>query len=175
MSAVMSTDERYEQSMAKAKERAARSQANGSISTSVPSVIERISSPVISPQAYVAPAPVLPVTTEPKPRATKEASYLALGQLGLIGLKTSADDVYLVIAAACKAGDGSTDLTRRELQALFEKRFERRMDASSISARVNELVTAQRVFERKDNRVCSITGNMVGAVYVVMKQTRMVW
>ena len=161
------------------RERAARAQANASISTPVRSVIEQISSPVIAPQSFAppAPSPISPVQpivpTEPKPRATKEASYLALGQLGLVGLKTSADDVYLVIAAACKAG--AADLTRRELQALFEKRFERRMDASSISARVNELVTAQRVFERKDNRVCGVTGNMVGAVYVVMKQTRLVY
>lgn len=155
------------------RERAARAQANASISASLQGAVPA------PPQAFAPPAPA-PVTqpivpTEPKPRATKAASYLALGQLGLVGLKTSADDVYLVIAAACKAGDASTDLTRRELQALFEKRFERRMDASSISARVNELVTAQRVFERKDNRVCTVTGNMVGAVYVVMKQVRLVY
>lgn len=163
----MSTNDRYEQAMAKAKERAARALANASIS--VPSHSE-----VVVAFAPPVPAPVPPIVpTEPKQRATKEASFLALGQLGLLGLKTSADDVYLVIAAACKAG--AADLTRRELQALFEKRFERRMDASSISARVNELVTAQRVLERKDNRVCTVTGNMVGAVYVVMKQQRLVY
>jgi hypothetical protein len=153
------------------RERAARAQANALISASLQSAVPAV------PQSFVPPAPT-PVTqpiipTEPKQRATKDASYLALGQLGLVGLKTSADDVYLVIAAACKAG--AADLTRRELQALFEKRFERRMDASSISARVNELVTAQRVLERPDNRVCTVTGNMVGAVYVVMKQVRLVY
>jgi hypothetical protein len=171
----MNTAQAIDDRLAWVKERAARAQAQAQISTSMPSVIERISSPVISPAAFAppapAPSPVIP--TETKPRATKEASFLALGQMGLIGLKTSADNVYLVIAAACR--NGAADLTRRELQALYEQRFECRMDASSISARVNELVTAQRVFERKDNRVCTVTGNMVGAVYVVMKQVRLVY
>jgi hypothetical protein len=166
----MTVADRFDDKLAWVRERAARAQANPLISTSSQSEV------VALPQSFAPPmpAPVPPIVpTEPKPRATKEASYLALGQLGLVGLKTSADDVYLVIAAACKAG--AADLTRRELQALFEKRFERRMDASSISARVNELVTAQRVLERLDNRVCTVTGNMVGAVYVVMKQVRLVY
>ena len=108
-----------------------------------------------------------------KKHSTKEASYVALGQLGLMGIKTSADDVYLVIASAIRAG--AVDVTRREVQVLFERRFERRMDANLISARVNELVTAGKVLERKEDRICTVTGNKVGALYVVMKQTRMVW
>lgn len=108
-----------------------------------------------------------------KKHNTKEASFVALGQLGLLGIKTSADDVYLVIASAIRAG--AVDVTRREVQVLFERRFERRMDANLISARVNELVTAGRVFERKEDRICTVTGNKVGALYVLMKQTRMVW
>lgn len=108
-----------------------------------------------------------------KKHSTKEASYVALGQLGLKGIKTSADDVYLVIASAIRAG--AVDVTRREVQVLFERRFERRMDANLISARVNELVTAGKVLERKEDRICTVTGNKVGALYVVMKQTRMVW
>lgn len=166
----MTVADQLDDKLAWVRERAARAQANALISVPVRDV-------VIAPLqdfAPPAPAPVQPILpTEPKPRATKEASFLALGQMGLLGLKTSADDVYLVIAAACRSG--VADLTRRELQALFEKRFERRMDASSISARVNELVTAQRVFERPDNRVCTVTGNMVGVVYVVMKQVRLVY
>ena len=171
----MNTTQAIDDRLAWVRERAARAAASAAISTPVPSVIERISSPAISPQAFAAPTqtsvtqPVM--HAESKRHATKEASFVALGQMGLLGLKTSADNVYLVIAAACRAG--VQDLTRRELQALYEERFECRMDASSISARVNELVTAQRVLERKDNRVCMITGNMVGAVYVVMKQERM--
>jgi hypothetical protein len=166
----MNTAQAIDDRLAWVKERAARAQANSLISISLQSAL-----PVAPQAASPAPTPITqPITpTETKPRATKEASFLALGQMGLLGLKTSADNVYLVIAAACR--NGAADLTRRELQALYEQRFECRMDASSISARVNELVTAQRVFERKDNRVCTVTGNMVGAVYVVMKQVRLVY
>ena len=168
----MNTAQAIDDRLAWVKERAARAQAQAQISTSVPSgVVVAFAPPAPAPTPSQPASPVIP--TETKPRATKEASFLALGQMGLLGLKTSADNVYLVIAAACR--NGAADLTRRELQALYEQRFECRMDASSISARVNELVTAQRVFERKDNRVCTVTGNMVGAVYVVMKQVRLVY
>ena len=147
-------------------------QRQAQISTTPRPVIEVISSPVILPAQPV--APVLPSTApEVKPHSTKEASFQALANMGLLGLKKGADDVYLVIALACRAG--VTDLTRREVRELAEKRFERRIDDSWISARVNELVTAQRVLERPVNRVCTVTGNSVGAVYVVMKQTRMAW
>lgn len=146
------------------KERSARTAANPSISTSP--------RPVIAPSQPV--APVLPSTTpEVKAHSTKQASFEALANMGLLGLKKGADDVYLVIALACRAG--VTDLTRREVRELAEKRFERRIDDSWISARVNELVTAQRVLERPVNRTCTVTGNSVGALYVVMKQTRMAW
>lgn len=147
-------------------------QRQAQISTLPRPVIEAISSPVIAPVRVV--APVLPsVTPEVKAHSTKEASFLALANMGLLGLKKGADDVYLVIALACRAG--VADLTRREIRELAEKRFERRIDDSWISARVNELVTAQRVLERPVNRVCTVTGNSVGALYVVMKQVRLVY
>jgi len=158
------------------RERAARARANALISASAPSVIERISSPVISPAAFAPPSltPVQPVIpTEPKQRATKEASFQSLANIGLLGIKKDSDDIYLVIALACRAG--AVDLTRREIRELAEARFERRIDSSWISRCVNDLVKAQRVLERPDNRVCTVTGNMVGAVYVVMKQVRLVY
>jgi hypothetical protein len=169
----MNTAQAIDDRLAWVKERAARAQAQTQISTFVPSVIERISSPVISPAAFAppapAPSPVIP--SETKPRATKEASFQSLANIGLLGIKKDSDDIYLVIALACRAG--AVDLTRREIRELAEQRFERRIDSSWISRCVNDLVKAQRVLERPDNRVCTVTGNMVGAVYVVMKQQRM--
>lgn len=164
----MTTADLIDDKLAWVRERAARAQALALISVGV-------GSEAVAPlQAFAppVPAPVQPILpTEPKPRATKEASFLALGQMGLLGLKSSADDIYLVIAAACRAG--VHDLTRREIRNLAEQRFERRIDDSWISARVFTLVDSGRVLERPDNRVCTVTGNMVGAVYVVMKQQRM--
>lgn len=151
------------------RERAARAQANALISASLQSAVPAV------PQSFAPQAPT-PVTqpivpTEPKQRATKEASFQSLANIGLLGIKKDSDDIYLVIALACRSG--AVDLTRREIRELAEARFERRIDSSWISRCVNDLVKAQRVLERPDNRLCTVTGNMVGAVYVVMKQQRM--
>ncbi len=161
------------------RERAARAQANVSISTSVPSVIERISSPVISPQAYVAPsAPAQAVqvpdeAVDGNPLPTLDAQVAALQGMGLIGLKTRADDIYLIVATACK--NGADDLTGREIQALYERRYGRRIESGTISARVSELLAAQRILRRPQTRLCTVTRKVAAPVYVVMKQTRMVW
>lgn len=177
MSATLSTDDRYAASMARAQQRVAQ------ISTSVPSVIERISSPVISPQAYAAPA--VPVSTpkqavqvpaetvDANPLPTKDAQMAALSAMGLLGMKTRADDVLLVIATACRAG--VDDLTGREIQTLYERRYGRRIESGTISARVSELLTAQRILRRPQTRICTVTREIAAPVYVVMKQTRMVW
>ncbi len=172
MSTAQAVDQAIDDKLAWLRQRQAQ------ISTLPRPVIEAISSPVlfagVAPDRPVVAVPVLPATTpEVKAHSTKEASFLALANMGLLGLKKGADDVYLVVALSCRAG--VADLTRREIRELAEKRFERRIDDSWISARVNELVTAQRVIERPVNRVCTVTGNSVGAVYVVMKQTRMAW
>ncbi len=93
MSAVMSTDERYAASMARMQQRVA------SISTSVPDVIEAISSQAFA--AATAPkqavrGPAETVDTNPLP--TKDAQMAGLSAIGLLGMKTRADDVLLVIA-----------------------------------------------------------------------------
>ena len=172
------------------RERAARAQANvqseASISTSMPSVIEQISSPVISPQACAAPAPQIStpkqavqlpaeaVDANPfNPLPNKDAQMAALQAIGLLGMKTRADDIYLVIATACKAG--VEDLTGREIQALYERRYGRRIESGTISARVSELLAAQRILRRPQTRICTVTRKVAAPVYVVMKQTRMVW
>lgn len=174
MSAALSTEDRYAASMARAQQRVAQ------ISTSRPSVIERISSPVISPQAYATPVstpkqavqvPVEMVDANPLP--AKDAQFAALQGMGLLGLKTRADDVLLVIATACRAG--VDDLTGREIQALYERRYGRRIESGTISARVSELLLAQRILRRPQSRICTVTREVAAPVYVVMKQTRMAW
>lgn len=174
MSAVMSNDERYEQSMAKAKERAARAQANVSISTSVPSVIEAISFQSFA--AATTPKQAVQVPDEVvdgNPLPTLDAQVAALQGMGLIGLKTRADDIYLIVATACK--NGADDLTGREIQALYERRYGRRIESGTISARVSELLAAQRILRRAQTRLCTVTRKVAAPVYVVMKQTRMVY
>jgi hypothetical protein len=172
----MNTAQAYEDRLAWVKERAARAVTSASISAPVPSVIEHISSPVISPQAYVTPKAAVAVPTESvdaNPLPAKDAQFAALQRMGLIGLKSRADDIFLVIATACKAG--VDDLTGREIQTLYERRYGRRIESGTISARVSELLSARRILRRPQRRVCTVTREVVAPVYVVMKQTRMVW
>lgn len=168
------------------RERTARAQAAASISTSVPSVIEQISSPAISPQAFAATTattaptaprqavqvPVETVDANPSnPLPTKDAQMAALQAIGLLGMKTRADDVLLVIATACRAG--VDDLTGREIQTLYERRYGRRIESGTISARVSELLAARRILRRPQTRICTVTREVAAPVYVVMKQVRM--
>ena len=169
----------YDDKLAWLRERAARAQAAASISASVPSVIEAISSPVISPQAFAARAApkqavLVPAeTVDANPLPTKDAQMAALSAMGLLGMKTRADDVLLVIATACRAG--VDDLTGREIQTLYERRYGRRIESGTISARVSELLAARRILRRPQTRICTVTREIAAPVYVVMKQTRMVW
>jgi hypothetical protein len=186
----MNAAQAYEDRLAWVKERAARAVSAVSISAPVPSVIERISSPVISPQALAAPIdlvnPVDPVvsvlktavhvgvpfeTVDSNPLPAKDAQFVALQRMGLIGLKSRADDIFLIIATACRAG--VDDLTGREIQALYERRYGRRIESGTISARVSELLAARRILRRPQSRVCTVTREMAAPVYVVMKQVRM--
>jgi hypothetical protein len=174
MMAAPSTNDRYEALMAAAKERAARAVSAASISAPLPSVIERISSPVISPQAFAAPKAAVAVPTETvdaNPLPAKDAQFAALQRMGLIGLKSRADDIFLIVATACKAG--VDDLTGREIQTLYERRYGRRIESGTISARVSELLAARRILRRPQSRVCTVTREMAAPVYVVMKQVRM--
>lgn len=194
----MNTAQAIDDRLAWVKERAARAASAAQISTSTPSVIEQISSPVISPQACMTverevvrmtsnmkaskqkPFPPFDIavsvpaeTIDANPLPTKDAQFAALQSIGLLGMKTRADDVLLVIATACKAG--VEDLTGREIQALYERRYGRRIESGTISARVSELLLAQRILRRPQTRICTVTREVAAPVYVVMKQTRMVW
>lgn len=177
MTAVMTTEERYAASMARMQQRVA------SISTSVPDVIEQSSALVVDPVVSVLKtavhvaervAVVIPAETiDANPLPTKDAQMAALSAIGLLGMKTRADDVLLVIATACRAG--VDDLTGREIQTLYERRYGRRIESGTISARVSELLAGRRILRRPQTRICTVTREVAAPVYVVMKQTRMAW
>lgn len=174
----------YDDKLAWLRERAARAQAAVSISTTVDR--ESMSSgikasserpiPVCAVSAGFAPKQAVQVpveTVDANPLATKDAQMAALSAMGLLGMKTRADDVLLVIATACRAG--VDDLTGREIQTLYERRYGRRIESGTISARVSELLAARRILRRPQTRICTVTREIAAPVYVVMKQTRMVW
>lgn len=100
-----------------------------------------------------------------------ETSRESLAGLSLPGQKTQADDVFLVVQLACRAG--VKDLSLREIKQAYMRRFERDIDVSTVSARVNNLVTAQRLMRSTQSRPCSLSGKSVLPVSVPAKQAPM--
>lgn len=98
-------------------------------------------------------------------------SAQAFAALRLPDLKQLQDKIHDICIAAQR--NGYDDLTRKEIQARYELQYGTRIEASTVSSRVNNLVTAQRLVKGPD-RVCTVTGNEVGTVLVPMKQARLV-
>ena len=64
-------------------------------------------------------------------------------------------------------------MSMQEIQAPLERAVARRVDMSTISARVNELVAAKRVVRDIDHpRACSVSGAMICPLSVAPKQVR---
>lgn len=69
--------------------------------------------------------------------------------------------------------NGYDDLTRKEIQARYEMLYGCRIDASSVSSSVNNLIIGKRL-ERAPVRCCTVTGNEVEPVRVPYTQARLV-
>lgn len=96
----------------------------------------------------------------------------ALAGMGLPGKKVQADDVLLVVTLACKAG--VRDMSLREIKQAYVRRFERDIDVSTVSGRVNELVAAKRLLRLPESRrLCTQSGASVLPVTVPTTQARM--
>ena len=86
--------------------------------------------------------------------------------------KSKSDLIESVVVVAMRSG--AVDLSMREIQAGLQSRFEMRLDLSTISARVNELVTAGRLLRDKNyTRPCRVTGVGVHPVCAPLEQVRM--
>lgn len=100
-------------------------------------------------------------------------SAKALAAIPLPKLKQLQDQIHDICLAAQR--NGYDNLTRKEIQSRYELLYGRRIEASTVASRVNNLVAAGRLAEGP-KRMCSVseTGNIVGTVFVPMKQVRMV-
>ena len=86
--------------------------------------------------------------------------------------KSKSDLIESVVVVAMRTG--AADLSMREIQAGLQSRFDMRLDLSTISARVNELVTAGRLLRDKTyTRPCLVTGVGVHPVSAPLEQVRM--
>lgn len=96
----------------------------------------------------------------------------ALAALSITARKTMGDRIHDVVAQACRAGE--KDVSMREIQLRLNQSTGVYMDMSSISARVNALVCANRLVRDKEHtRPCSVTGKQIEPLSVPPVQARL--
>lgn len=101
-----------------------------------------------------------------------DSSRQALAQISKVGQMSMLDQIESVIAQAMR--NGAKDLSMKEVQLAMVRVYGRSVELSSISARVNELVSAKRVVRDKVNlRPCTVTGKAIEPLSVVAEQERM--
>lgn len=81
---------------------------------------------------------------------------------------TQGDKVFAVISKACATG--RKDLSLREIKHLYQETFSRDIDVSTVAARVNALVKAERLAHAPAPRACSLSGRSVLPVRVAPVQ-----
>lgn len=100
-----------------------------------------------------------------------DTSRAALAKISPRGRMTISSQIETIVANACPAG--SKGLSMQEIQEPLERAMARRVDMSTISARVNELVAAKRLIRDIANpRVCSQSGAMICPLSVAPQQVR---
>jgi hypothetical protein len=103
---------------------------------------------------------------------TTASSIQAHRQISARRKKSKADLIESVVVVAMRSG--AADLSMREIQAGLETRYDLRLDLSTISARVNELVSAGRLLRDKTiTRPCRVTRVGIHPVCAPLEQVRM--
>ena len=116
-------------------------------------------------------------TTAPSPAMSSVVSTLdtqsaSLQSIGLKSLARQQQAILDIVIAAMR--NGARDLSLVEIQQAYERQHGKRIDVSRVSARVWDLVNAQRLCRREDTRPCSITNRPVHPVYAPARQARLV-
>ena len=100
-----------------------------------------------------------------------KTSREALASVCKEGKNTQGDDVLSVISNAHVAG--RKDLSLREIKHLYQDRFSRDIDVSTVAARVNALVKTEHLVRAAVSRPCSLSGKSVMPVRVAPVQARL--
>ena len=103
---------------------------------------------------------------------TAHTSAEALNRLTQCKRKRLQDELHDICLAAQR--NGADDMSGREIQAAYERLTGKRIDASSISSRINSLVAAGRLVRLDISRACKVTGNNILPVRVPATQARLV-
>lgn len=103
---------------------------------------------------------------------TADTSRQSLQSISMTRRKSLLDEVESAIIQLQRLG--AKDASMREIQQHLERHLGRRVDVSSISARVAELETAQRVArDRGYTRACLVTGQQIHPLSATPEQRRM--
>ena len=70
--------------------------------------------------------------------------------------------------------NGAVDVSRREIQASYERVHGKRIDMSSVASSVHALLAAGRLYSAPKARECSITGKTICPVAVAATQAGLV-
>lgn len=101
-------------------------------------------------------------------------SVESYNQISLRSRKNQYDVIHGIVVAACR--NGKQDLTLREIAMLYERQESKRIDVGTVSARVNDLITAKRLLRLPlSERTCSVSGKLVHPVTVPVTQDRFVY
>jgi hypothetical protein len=103
---------------------------------------------------------------------TAQTSAQALNAIGQRKLKHLQDQIHDICLSAQRNGRG--DISGKEIQARYELIYSKRIDASSISARVKGLIDAGRLERCPIARACQVTGRDIHPVRVPATQARLV-
>ena len=121
---------------------------------------------------YVPEAAAVAPQAAPAPAAgAVHTSAQALDAMGLRAMARSNRAIFDICVGAQR--NGARDLSLREIQQRYERLYSKRIDVSSVSARVHSLIEAGWLHRRADPRACSITGRSVLPVFAPEKQARL--
>lgn len=103
--------------------------------------------------------------------AVMDTSAQSIERVGLKKLAKQQQEIFDVVLGAQR--NGADDMSLAEIREAYERRYSKRIETGRISARVADMVSAQRLAKRSDTRACSITGRNIHPVYVPEHQARL--
>lgn len=105
--------------------------------------------------------------------STSHSSAQALALLGNAKKKCLLDQIMDICLAAQR--NGADDLSGKEIQAKYELIHGKRIEAGTVSGRVNDLVSAKRLERLTFSRACAITSRDIYPVRVPAAQARLMY
>jgi hypothetical protein len=102
---------------------------------------------------------------------TIDTQSASLKAVGVKGMAKSLNEIYEVVRVGIQRG--AQDMSLTEIRDLYEHIHDKRIDLNRVSARVSNLIAAQRLERRLDTRQCSVSKRLVHPVFIPLKQVRL--